>query len=806
MAEPGEHSVFRAQATDLEDFLAHLGAQDISDPRRLADELAVRLRRFAQHCQAQGVPSVQVRPARLALATLADQTVRVRRGIDLKAWSGLARQSLFEGRDMSKQEVAGFAEIAKAQGKDYADLSAFLDYCLRRMSDARGLRSRPQRARGMGALAAVLAFLIAGLASYVAFLEARFHRQAFEAYAAFEQDLMAQSSGQSDQVVGVLNTLSDDLTHVRGAVAQAPLRGMMTLPFADAFSQSQARYQRAVSQTASPLLSEAIGLALATEGQGLALYDTLRAHGILTGLTAWEPDFLAGWVAAREEAFGLHGFAAHVALIPGPIADLPPPDPLVMAQAREFAAETAEADRAWLEMLRAPEIAGLAVWDAQGAVPRLGQVALRRSGAPLQVPGLYTIAGWEVARDVAAGVAVQKTRDLAMPLFGQELPRQNDTPDLVMARQQRETVAVWQDWLADLRVIPFDQPETAIIVSGTLSQSRSPLPALLEEVWLQVGGQDRGRPRPLQQEVARAFGPTIQYVEQGRMEEIAALFASVNVALSTRDLDQARGNDAIMSVATRAKSIQSLRAAPRVVALLVEDTLAQISGGNATDNPLARAWVQVHVQCQQTLAGRFPFGEGPPATAAAVTQTLGPTGTIPLFFRQFAAPNLDMDTRPWRWKTEARFAGLSPESATFLEQAMTVSAGLFGGGNLGAELTVATLAERGQATLSLGGVAAPVRANAAPTALTWPGPAAEQGIALQFSGAAPSPSLTRTGTWGFVRLLDDLRLRPRDDGQRFLVDMRDEVGRLFIDLSFADPVNPISVRPLMQSLQCPTQL
>jgi type VI protein secretion system component VasK len=77
---------------------------------------------------------------------------------------------------------------------------------------------------------------------------------------------------------------------------------------------------------------------------------------------------------------------------------------------------------------------------------------------------------------------------------------------------------------------------------------------------------------------------------------------------------------------------------------------------------------------------------------------------------------------------------------------------------------------------------------------------------LQFSGAAPSQALTRSGLWGLLQLLNDLRLRPRDDGQRFLVDMRDDSGRLFVELSFSDAINPVSVRPLMQSLQCPAQL
>ncbi len=798
-------TILHQEAAPFEDFLAHLGADDISDLRRLADELAARLQRFAEGCEARGIPSVQIPPARLALAALADQAVRSRRRVNLAAWSGLVRQKLFGGRNITKQDIAQFADIAKGQGADFEALSAFLDHCLRRFSDVRTVQGQ-QPALGMRAVIGVVAMLVVGLGAYVTYLEVRFHRQALAAYVDLETDLMARMTGQSDQIVQTLNTLSDDLVHVRHAVRQAPLRGAVTLPFADAVGEAEARYQQAVSQSATPLLSDAIDLALATEGQGLALYDSIRAHGILTGQTAWEPGFLAGWVAAREKTFGLKGFAAHIAFIPGPVPDLPPPDPLIMEQARGFAAETTEADRAWLEMLRAPDIADLPVWDAGNAVPRLAQVAQRRSGAPLQVPGLYTTAGWAAARDIASGVAVQKTRDLAIPLFGQDLPRRNDTPDLVLARQQTETIRVWQDWLSDLRVIPFEEPETAIIVSGILSQSQSPLPALLQEVWLQVGGSDRTRPRPLLQEVARTFGPMIQYVEQGRMAEIGRLFASVNVALSTRDLDQARGDEAIMSVTTRAQSIQSLRAAPRVVALLVEDTLARISGGNAADTPLSRAWVRVHTQCEQALSGRFPFGEGPPVPLRAVEQMLGPTGAIPLFYRQFAAPNLDMAQSPWRWKTEARFAGLSPDTAVFLEQAMTISAGMFEGGALGADMTITTLAERGAATLRLGGVEVQMGANAAPVAVDWPGPGAAQGIALQFAGAAPSAALTRTGPWGLLRLLDDLRLRPRDEGRRFLVDIRDASGRLFVELRFADPINPVSVRQLMQTLHCPAQL
>ncbi|PUB17283.1 ImcF-related family protein [Yoonia sediminilitoris] len=796
---------FAHHAKDFERFIAGITQAETRDLPRLADELGVRLRRFAQACEMQGVSSVQSRPARLALGTLADHAVRTQRSVDLGVWSALARQALFDGRNVTAQDIRDFRQIAHEQGPDFADLAAFLDYCLAQLSGAKPVKA--VRSKSGLALIGALVIAVFGLAAYASYLESRFHQQVLGAYTEFESKLRLSGLTQSSDIVTALNALAGDLTHVKDAAAQAPMRGMITLPFADAVAASTDHYHEAVAQTAAPLLAEAISLSLATEGQGLALYDSLRAYGIISGQTAWEPEFLAGWVAAREGTFDLDGFADHVVLLPGPVTDLAPLDPLILDQARGFAAQTNEAERAWLEMLRAPDMVALPSWDAGEAVPLLDQVALRKSGDPLMVPGLYTLQGWQQASDIAAGVAVQKTRALAQPLFGQPLPQQNDTPDLVMARMQKETIVFWQDWLADLRVRPFDNPQTAIIVSGTLAQEWSPLPQLLEQTWEQVGGNDRSRPRPLQTEIGRVFGPAIQYVEQGRMTEIAALFATANVALTTRDIDAARGETAMASVANRARSIQSLRAAPAVVARLVEDTLAQISAGSgAQDNPLTRGWTKVFGQCVRGLTGRYPFGDGGDLPAANLRQLFGPTGAIPLYFKQFAAPNLDMETSPWRWKTEARFAGLDPETAAFFETAMLVDAGLFSGDSLQADMTVGALAERGQATLSLGGQSVPVRANAAAARLVWPGPAPADGIGLRFQGGAASEMLTRPGFWGMLRLLDDLRLRPRDDGQRFLIDMRDDTGRLFVEMDFERAANPVSVRHLMRDFECPERL
>ncbi len=103
----------------------------------------------------------------------------------------------------------------------------------------------------------------------------------------------------------------------------------------------------------------------------------------------------------------------------------------------------------------------------------------------------------------------------------------------------------------------------------------------MREIWVQAGGTDRARSHPQQLAVAAEFGPMIQYVEGGRMAEIARLFAGLNVALAAQDRDEEKGQQRLMSVQDRATSVAALGVAPKVVVQLVEDTLAQTGAAHA---------------------------------------------------------------------------------------------------------------------------------------------------------------------------------------------------------------------------------
>ncbi|MGB4825822.1 MAG: hypothetical protein WBP18_00850, partial [Paracoccaceae bacterium] len=77
---------------------------------------------------------------------------------------------------------------------------------------------------------------------------------------------------------------------------------------------------------------------------------------------------------------------------------------------------------------------------------------------------------------------------------------------------------------------------------------------------------------------------------------------------------------------------------------------------------------------------------------------------------------------------------------------------------------------------------------------------------VTFNTGAGEARLTQPGYWGLLRLLAPLRLRDRDGGKRFLVDLRADQSRLFLEIVFDRPQNPLAMRKLMQGFACPSVL
>ena len=802
-------SVFDRAARPVLDLVEDLERQARPGAAHAVEVAEAALANFERDAARAGAPPGAIKPARYALAMLLDCRARTVAGLPLASWTVLAQRHLFEGHDMPIARIRHFRETAARQGEAYAGLEHFLSDILSRAEACRDAHRRVSGGHWGLRIAAYLLALVVGLACYAGWLEHRFHAGLITAFDAEAAEIGLDTAPDGAALVARLDAMRSAVARVARAAGRAPLRRVLRLPFGDAETHARAAYHGCVNRLAPPAIAAGIEEVLATEGDGLILYDALRAWAVLTGEDEWSDAYLEGWVEDNGTRAGLAGLAPHVEQLEGPFRAITVRDSAVMDQARGFAAEVAEPDRAWLELLRDGRMRALPGWIPARAVKGLDTVLLRRSGRSMHEPvaGLFTAAGWIEARDFVAGGAVQRARDLAPKITGRDMPTNNNSPDLLMDRLQLETLKTWTGWLADLRVRPFGQRDTAIIVSGALAQPHNPLTHLLEQVWEQVGGNDRTRSHAQQLSVARAFGPMIQYVQQGRIKEIARLFSQLNVALGAMDINATRGAERLMSVQDAARSVEALKNAPRIVVQIAEDVLVQSALPGQSSNALTRAWQQqVYALCRDTLA-RYPFNEGPDAEPADVIALLGRQGALSLFVSQVAAPYLDTAAHPWHWKPEARFAGVAPESAAFLERATQIGEGLFAsGGQFGAKLTLAALAERGETLFAIGGVARPVRATGPPAQLDWPGPQPALGIEVSFRENTGSARITNPGPWGLMRLLDGLRLRARDGGQRALLDLRTDAGRVFLEMDFAAPLNPVSVRAAMRGLTCPPAL
>lgn len=794
---PASDPFARAAAPALA-FVDELGRRR-DPPAALAAEARAHLDRFGR-ALADGVPAAAVPPARYALALVIDRQARANPSLDLRLWEAAARAQLFDGRALGEPDLRRFLRSAAEAGPAFAPVQPFLQACLDRL-EARRTRLQPPAVESWRGIAAVLAasfgFAVAGWALHV---EWSFHHrlaEAFEARAAEAAALPLRAR---------LDTLAEAASGVATEVQQAPV-ALAAGPLGfDAAAGAEAAYRAEVQGALPAVLVQAVEEAIASEAGPAASYDTVRAWAILSGAADWSPAWLAGWLDRPAAPAEMRGLARHVRQLSPPEGPLPQPDADLLAQARAFAAEASEADRAWLELLRSEGAAALPPWQAEAAVPGLASVVIRRSGAALDapVPGLFTAAGWTYARDRGAGLAVQAARREAR-LLDRPTAESNASADRVLELLQAETLARWQALLADLRVVPFQTADTAVRVSGALARPESPLTQLLREVWHQVGGEDPLRPHALQLKIAAVFGPARQFVDQGGMTRIAALFAALNAALGGLDRDSPTGLQRLMQAEDRARSIATLRQAPALVVEIIEDLLAQAGSAQAAGitNPLTAAWqAEVLPLCRATLDGRYPFAEGADADPAAVERLLGRNGALAAFVAARAAPYLDRSASPWRWKPEARFAGLSPDSAAFLERASAAGPGLTGP----MALTLTALAERGTAAVTLGGQGGPVTTTSDSLRLDWPGLQPNRGAEIALRTPEGAARLAAPGPWGLLRLLEPFRLRPREGGLRFLIDLRSGGARLFLEAAFDAAPNPLSVRRLVRGLACPQVL
>jgi type VI protein secretion system component VasK len=794
---PGRRPVdLPALARPLIDLAGQIERAARPDPAPLARELRTRVGAFESAAHAAGLASALILDARDALIAVVDARARANPALDARRWAAALRAAL-------PAPVADGASIAAAAARaDRAgarELARFLAHCREAVASARPAARAPHRWPARLAVAGFGAILLAwaGWAEWQ-------HRVRLLATLPDLSTAVAEAGAAPLPVRAArLDIFAAAVARVERDATGSPLGIVAHVPWLDPAAAARARYDTLASALVPGPVAEAIGVALATEGEATDLYDSLRAAAILEGRAPWQPRFLAGWVEARAAAFpGLAGVAPHVAAMRAAPEGIAVSDLETRAEAQRFAGQCDAADRAYLELARSDAAGALPDWTLDAALPAAVAVLVRRSATPVEagVPGLFTVAGWEHARAGGAAAAVERAAAEGATLVG---AGQQVEPDAVLDRLQAETLAAWRAFVADLRVRPFTDQAGAVMTTGILGVRDTPLTALIREVWREAGGEDRTRSHANQLRIAAEFGPAIQFVEQGRMDEIAQVFASLNVVLQVVDADADIATRQLMDVQARAASIAALNRAPRLVVEIIEDVLAQTavsSEGRLGNRALSRWQSELGPACDAAVAGRYPFGEGVDADPATLARLLGPAGEVPRFFAEHLAGMMDAEATPWRWKPEGRLSGLTPESAAFFERIAALAPVLDAAP---VPVTLTALAQRGAPTVAIGGAGAPVVTSGEPVVLTWPGPAPERGFEIAFDSGARGGA---AGPWGMLRYFDGLRLRPRLEGQRFLVDARLADARAYLQLDFEGPRNPIALRALMRGLSCPPVL
>ena len=478
-------------------------------------------------------------------------------------------------------------------------------------------------------------------------------------------------------------------------------------------------------------------------------------------------------------------------------------------------------------------------------------VLVRKSGQQLSapVPGLYTRG---VFNDVATTGKIELAEDFVSEswVLGEGVASLTDMPRLsgdMMRLYEDDYIKIWDALLADVRVRPTSGTKDLADVMGLLASPSSPLKRLLiiveantnllkapdpADKAASVKAAIAGKLNSLQQ----IFGTTPAAEKPGTRttQHFAAINKLVEGAPGGAPIDatlkaigqiqtQLAGigtglgdNNALSAVASsgQASAVDQLRIAARQLPPPVASIVAQVgqkgemvAKAEAGDELSRRYQTEVASECQQLIAGRYPFVAHGTNEVALVDfgRVFGPGGVFETFFKERLAPLVDTSTNPWRWKQGAAGIGAGTaltqfQTADRIRQMYFPPAAQLPGlrfslqpesldsavPRFAIDIDGQTLEYRHGPIVSQG--------------FTWPGPAPGQATVLFEEGAGAGPNKTYQGPWALFRLLDDASIQPQSD-VRYLLTLTAAGRTARLTLEAGSARNPFG-RNELRSFRC----
>ena len=494
-------------------------------------------------------------------------------------------------------------------------------------------------------------------------------------------------------------------------------------------------------------------------------------------------------------------------------------------------------------------------------------VFTRASGAPLTrgVPGLFSYDGYhrgfqkEVAR-VAEQLAEEQPwvlgiaappRDAATALRAAD-PLLDDVRRIYL----NEYAAIWDAFIADVRLQPLTSLNQSIQMARLLSAPDSPLPPLMKAmsrettllaasnktVIEKAEGTATDLVRRGREALAGAVaprkpesGPRIESIVDDRfvglrrlvsapeggkppLDDTLSLIGEVHVLLNAVD-NAVKGGAAPPPSPVPLKVKSEAARLPEPVRSMM-DTLsassAQVSQILVRQNLGNEVKSQIGEFCQQAVAGRYPLDRGSSrdATPADFALLFGPGGKIDQVFQQRLAPYVDTTTRPWKFRA-VEGVPLGADSGTLpqFQRAQAIRETFFPGGSSGPSMRLSFKPLEMDASLKQfildvdGQIVRYDHGPQIPATVQWPGPRGSMQVRVQVSppGAGSTFGLVHEGPWALMRLFDRVRIEPTRAPERFRATFDVDGRKAVFEVTASSVRNPFRLRELAE-FSCPAGL
>ena len=494
---------------------------------------------------------------------------------------------------------------------------------------------------------------------------------------------------------------------------------------------------------------------------------------------------------------------------------------------------------------------------ARAGGPNAAQVFERASGEPLSkgISGFYTRDGYQNTFQGSVQPAALKLAAEEAWVLGvrRELKLKDvagsDLGDRVRRLYLEDYVKVWDNYLADVRLVKLGGMAASLEAARVLAAVDSPLAAYLravakETTLIPPAGQasqsvigkladqaaknkeDMAKLAGAQPAPAAANGPIERIVDdhfapmnrlvQGTpapIDDVLKLFGEVYAQLQAVDSAQksksppppAAGADKVKAAAgTQPEPIRSMLAA-------LADAGAKGSREGERD-VMTGELKPVSDFCNRAITNRYPFASGSKADVLPddFGQLFGPGGMLDDFYQRRLASMVDTGSNPWRYKPLADGARpASPAALADFQRAARIKEGFFrsGGKTPGFRLEIrAVEMSDGLKELSLdidGQVVKFDAGNNTSVVVNWP--SQKVGSQIKLTATPAIAPLSFEGPWALFRMFDRFDVQPSAQPEKFNVLVNVEGKKARLEVIANSVMNPFRMREIQQ-FRCPGSL